>query len=521
MILTSGKNRIPQYFKRDLRHDLVAGLSVFFVALPLCLGIALTSGAPLFSGIWSGVIGGLLVSLISGSSLAVSGPAAGLSSVVSAAILSSGNYQVFLLSVMIAGGLQVLLGIFKWGSVANYFPSSVIKGILAAIGLILISKQIPILLGFDQKDFWTGAVTKLFTSSNFTEGFGAFSEHTSRGAILVSTLSLLVYFVIKFSSKSIGKYIPAALWVVLSGACLAMSLLSFSPDLSLTESQFVNIPSSLMSTITFPDFSGLFKNFSIWKNGVIIGGLASLETLLSVEAVDKLDKHNRITPMNRELIAQGVGNITCGLLGAIPITSVIVRGSANVDAGAKTKLSAFFHGAFLLIAVLFAPFLLNKIPYASLAVILLFTGYNLTKPALYVNVWNLGLKQFLPFIITVFFIVATDLLVGVGVGLLVSTYFIIQNNFRAEYKISVSKKLGIDTYYIKLNTNVTFLNKVKLRKALDQIPEYSSLVIDGGECNFIDYDILEVISAFNNKARDRHIEVELIGIKPVQLTSLH
>ncbi len=259
----------------------------------------------------------------------------------------------------------------------------------------------------------------------------------------------------------------------------------------------------------------------IWKAGLVIGLLATLETLLCVEAVDKLDKHNRITPVNRELIAQGIGNMACGLLGAIPITAVVVRGAANADAGARTKLSSFIHGLLLLLAVLLIPYVLNMIPYASLAAILLVTGYNLSKPKLYKNMWSLGWKQFLPFIITVGVILATDLLIGVCIGLLISTFFIVQNNFRAEYKITQSRQHQTEVYLIKLNSNVTFLNKVNLRKALDQIPEYSVLTIDGSDCNFIDYDILEIISEYENKAREKHIEIHLIGIERVNVTAVH
>jgi MFS superfamily sulfate permease-like transporter len=265
----------------------------------------------------------------------------------------------------------------------------------------------------------------------------------------------------------------------------------------------------------------LFSSTEIWKDGIVIGLLATLETLLCVEAIDKLDSHNRITPVNRELVAQGVGNITCGLLGAIPLTAVIVRGSANIDAGARTKLSAFTHGLFLLLAVLLIPFVLNMIPNASLAAILIVTGYNLTKPKLYRSMWELGLKQFLPFLITIAVILATDLLIGVCIGLLISIYFIIQNNFRAEYRVSKTEKDGREIYVIRLNSNVTFLNKVKLREALDNIPAKSSLTIDGSHCNFIDHDILEIISEYNNKAIDRKIELHLINIKKVNTGAIH
>jgi len=265
----------------------------------------------------------------------------------------------------------------------------------------------------------------------------------------------------------------------------------------------------------------MFSNTEIWKDGIIIGLLATLETLLCVEAIDKLDKRNRITPVNRELVAQGIGNMICGLLGAIPLTAVVVRGAANVDAGGRTKFSAFTHGLFLLLAVLLIPFLLNKIPYASLAAILLVTGYNLAKPKLFINMWSLGWKQFIPFMITILVILATDLLIGASIGLLISIYFIVQNNFKAEYKITKTLQQGIETDCIKLNSNVTFLNKVKLRKALDLIPEYSMLTIDGSECNFIDYDILEIIGEYHLKARYKHIDVTLNGIQKVNVTALH
>jgi MFS superfamily sulfate permease-like transporter len=308
---------------------------------------------------------------------------------------------------------------------------------------------------------------------------------------------------------------------VVIGVIINIIFTNAASKFSLKQTQLVNIPSDIFSNIALPNLAKIFSNIEIWKDGAVMALLASLETLLCVEAIDKLDRRNRITPVNRELVAQGIGNITCGLLGAIPITAVVVRGAANVDAGARTKLSAFTHGLFLLLAVLLVPFLLNKIPYASLSAILLITGYNLAKPKLFRNMWSLGWKQFIPFSITIIVILLTDLLVGVTIGLLISTYYIVRNNFKAEYKITETVHLGIETYYIKLNSNVTFLNKVNLRKALDQIEEYSVLTIDGSECNFIDYDILEIISEFDNKARERHIELHLKGIEKVNVTAVH
>ncbi|HWS61094.1 MAG TPA: SulP family inorganic anion transporter [Flavobacterium sp.] len=514
-------NRALKYYRIIwFKHDLPAGLSVFLVALPLCLGIALASGAPLYSGILSGIIGGLIVSIASGSHLAVSGPAAGLTTMVAAAIVSLGDYKLFLLAVVIAGLFQVVLGVLKLGAIANYFPSSVIKGMLAAIGIILISKQIPLALGYDKPDFWTSGFVQLFSADNFLGNLESFNHHITRGAILITTISLIILIILNQPFAKKLKVIPAPLLVVIIGIIVNIFFTNIASDFSLRQAQLVNISSNIFSEISFPDFSMIFSNTEIWKYGILIGSLASLETLLCVEAIDKLDKRNRITPVNRELIAQGIGNMTCGLMGAIPMTAVVVRGAANVHAGARTKLSAFTHGLFLLIAVIFVPFLLNKIPYASLAAILLITGYNLTKPKLYLNMFSLGRKQFIPFIITIVVILSTDLLLGVSIGLLISIYYIVQSNFKVEYNITQTKHLGIETQYIKLNQNVTFLNKVKLRKTLDEVPEYCILTIDGSNSRQIDYDILEIISEFKRKAHDRHIELHLINIEKVNVMAV-
>ena len=515
------KRTIKYYRIIWLRHDLPAGLSVFLVALPLCLGIALASGAPLYAGLLSGIIGGLVVSLVSGAQLAVSGPAAGLTTLVAASIISLGDYKLFLLAVIVAGLFQLLLGLLKLGDIANYFPSAVIKGMLAAIGIILISKQIPLALGYDKPDFWTSGFLNLFSSKNFLGNITSFNHHITRGAILITIVSLTIIILFQQPFAKKLKLIPTPLLVVVSGIVINLIFTKAASGFSLKQTQLVNIPSNIFASITFPAFNQFFSNAEIWKDGIIIGLLATLETLLCIEAIDKLDRRNRITPVNHELIAQGVGNMVCGLLGAIPLTAVVVRGAANVDAGGRTKLSAFTHGLFLLLAVLLVPFLLNKIPYASLAAILISTGYNLTKPKLFKNMWSLGWKQFLPFVFTILVILCTDLLIGVSIGLLIAVYFIIQNNFKTEYKITRTRNLDIETYYIKLNSNVTFLNKVQLRKSLDEVPEYSVLTIDGSNCNFIDYDILEIISEYHTKAHERHIELHLNAIETVNVTAVH
>ncbi|MEO8417068.1 MAG: SulP family inorganic anion transporter, partial [Ginsengibacter sp.] len=397
----------------------------------------------------------------------------------------------------------------------------VIKGMLAAIGILLIAKQVPFALGYDKPDFWGSGLLNFFHAKNLSGTIHNFNDHTTRVAIIIFFTSLAVLILLQQRFARRLKVIPAPLIAVLAGILINYIFTAGTSAYSLRQAQLVHIPANIFGDISFPAFSKFFSSGEIWKDGVIIGLLATLETLLCIEAVDKLDTHNRITPVNRELIAQGIGNIACGLVGAIPMTAVIVRGAANADAGAKTRLSSFTHGLFLLLAVLFIPFILNKIPYASLAAILFATGFTLTKPKLYRNMWSLGWKQFLPFLLTIVIILMTDLLIGVTAGLLLSVYYIVSNNFKAEYEIKVTKKDSREIFYIRLNSNVTFLNKVKLKDVLDKIAEDSTLTIDGSECNFIDYDILEIISEFENKARDRNIELHLLGIEKVNVTAIH
>ena len=504
------------YWLMFKKHDFAAGLTVFLVALPLCLGVALASGAPLYSGILSGIIGGIVVSVISGSQLAVSGPAAGLTTLVSASIISLGNFETFLLAVIIAGLFQILIGVLKLGVFASYFPSSVIKGMMAAIGIILISKQIPLALGYHQPDFWTSGFIQIFTSKNFLGNLAEFNSNITRSAVLISAISLVILIFLKQPKNKKFNIIPASLVVVIFGIVINYLLTYFGSSYALKTNQLVSIPSNIFAEIKFPDFSKILSNSEIWKDGILIGILATLETLLCIEAMDKLDKHNRITPVNRELIAQGVGNFLCGVLGAIPLTAVVVRGSANIQAGAKTKVSAFVHGVFLLLSVLLIPFLINLIPYASLSAILILTGFGLTKLKIYKSLFKLGLKQFIPFISTIIIILVTDLLIGVSIGLLISVYYIIKENFKENYNLEKKHLQGLDYYTLKLHSNVTFLNKVEIKNTLDKVPPYSELTIDGSDVHFIDYDVLEIISDFVTKAHDRHIELKLINIQIVE-----
>jgi MFS superfamily sulfate permease-like transporter len=504
-----------------LKHDLPAGLTVFFVAMPLCLGIALASGAPLQAGIMSGIIGGLVVSFLSGSQLSVSGPAAGLTTVVGAMLLAYNNPAVVMAIVITAGALQLILGLLKLGKIASYFPSSVIKGMLAAIGIILISKQLPVALGYGQPDFWSKEFINLISDTHLFTNLKEFYENISLGAVVITLFSLAAYALWEKTRPAALKFIPIPLFVVMAGIGINLIFRYFIPSLELKANALVQLPAALLTGLALPDFNGFIHDFKAIKYALVIAVLASLETLLCLEAVDKIDPQHRTSPPNRELVAQGIGNMLCGLVGALPITAVIVRGAANVDAGARTNKAAFMHGFFLLLAVLGIPFIINQIPLAALASILVVTGFKLTLPKLYKSMFKLGLNQFLPFVITVVVILFTDLLMGVTIGLIISVLFIIRNNYKAEFDMKKETKLGITTYTITLHTNVTFVDKVKMKELLTSIPGYSKVVIDGALNKHTDYDVLEMITEYAENAKRHGKELELIGIEKVSITAIH
>ncbi len=513
--------RLKFYFFSFLKHDFKASISVFFVALPLCLGVALASNAPVYSGLIAGIIGGLVIGLMSKSSLSVSGPAAGLTAICAAAITKMGAIEIFFLSVSIGGLLQVLLGVFRLGGFTHLIPSSVIKGMLAAIGLILIAKQVPLLIGYDKPDFWREEFVNLLTFKHGFESITDLYQSISAGAILIGSLSLLLLIAWeKYLSKKF-KALPVSFIVVLFGSLLALLFKFFIPSLVLTDGQYVSVPHNVFSSIKLPYFSSLFSNAEIWKNAVVICFVASLETLLSIEAIDKLDPYNRITPQNRELVAQGTGNILSGLIGGLPITAVIVRSSANAEAGAKTKLSAITHGIWILIAILLAVPLINSIPYAVLAVILIKTGFGLTKPAMIRGVYRQGREQFMPFIVTVFAILFTDLLIGVLIGIGYAVYFLVKHTYRAGFTMNEKQEGHMRHYHIDLALNVSFLNKKKLRDTLDAIPEYSIVDVTGSRSVYIDHDILEIVQDYKVKARNKHIELRTQDIPEVETIELH
>jgi MFS superfamily sulfate permease-like transporter len=519
MILSTRKQRY--YFLAFLKHDFKASITVFFVALPLCLGVSLASGAPVYTGLLSGIIGGLIIPFLSKSPLSVSGPAAGLTAICAAAISQFDSIQLFFMSVAIAGLLQILLGLFRLGGFTHFIPSAVIKGMLAAIGIILISKQIPLLIGYDKPDFWRDELFNIFT---FRHGFDQITDlfaSTSAGAMIVAFLSLLVLLLWKQKMAGTIAILPTSFITVLFGALIAFFLNSYVPALALQPSQFVLIPDNLFEQITIPDFNALFIDREVWRIAVIICFVASLETLLSIEAIDKIDPDNRVTPQNRELVAQGTANIIAGLLGGIPITSVIVRSSANAEAGGKTKLSAFFHGIWLLLTVLFAASLVMYIPYCVLAVILIRTGYNLAKPSMILAIYRQGREQFVPFLVTVVAILFSDLLIGVLIGIAYAVYYLIKHTYRAGYTLIEKQEGHIPHFTVKLALNVSFLNKKRIGELLENIPNYSILEIDGTSSVYIDNDILEMFQSFKTKARNRHIELITRGIAEVETLELH
>ncbi len=502
------------------RHDFRAGITVFFVALPLCLGISMASGAPVYSGLIAGIIGGVIVALISKSPLSVSGPAAGLTAICVTAIHELGSYEAFMLTVIIAGLLQLIMGALRLGGFTHLIPSSVIKGMLSAIGIILISKQFPLMIGYNKPDFWTNELFNIITLDHAFEHVESIYQNTSLGVILIAVFTLAVLGGWKkWPGKKIP-FVPASFVAVLGGSLLAMGL-NAVPGLEINHSQFVSIPENIFTSLTMPAVDPLLKGAAVWKYAVIIAFVASLETLLSIEAIDKLDPRNRITPQNRELIAQGTGNVFSGLLGGLPVTAVIVRGSANIEAGARTKASAITHGILLLLAVAVAVQLINHIPYAVLAVILVRTGYNLVKPAMVKLVWKQGREQFMPFIITVISILITDLLIGVLIGIAYSLYYLIRHTYRAGFVIREMNDGHSKRYIMELALNVSFLNKRRIKEALDKIPAYCTVEINGTDSVYIDHDILEIFQEFRSKAHTRHIEVIMKGVPEVEVISVH
>lgn len=503
-----------------LKSDFASGLVVFLVALPLCLGIALASGAPLFSGIISGVIGGIVVGFLSKSHVSVSGPAAGLTAIILTAISDLGAYEVFLTSVIIAGLLQLLLGFLKAGSISNYFPTNVIEGMLAGIGIIIFLKQIPHAVGYDKVvEGDTGFFEK--DGSNMFETIIDSFNYINYGSIIITIVALTILIgwdKIEFLKKI--KLVPAALIAVFSGVIINEIFIRTGSSLQVSADHLVTlpVPSSIeefKAMFVLPDFSvSTLSNSKVWIVGVTIAIVASIETLLCIEASDRMDHQKRYTNTNVELKAQGIGNLLSGLIGGLPMTSVVVRSSANVNAGAKTKMSSIIHGLLLMISVLsIAPFL-NKIPLATLAAILLLIGFKLAKPSLFKHFLEKGKYQYLPFLATVLAVVFLDLLKGVALGMIISIFFVLRGNFKRAYSFRKEQYHDGDVINIDLAQEVSFLNKAAIKNTLKNIPENSTVVINASDTVYIAHDVLDLIEEFKDiRAIEENISVKLVGFK--------
>ena len=488
---------------QNIGADFSASLVVFLVAIPLCLGIAVASGVNEMSGIIAGVVGGIVVGIISGSQLSVSGPAAGLTAIVAAGVLKVPAIEAFFLAVVIAGFFQILMGIFKLGIIGDYIPNSVIKGMLAAIGIILILKQVPHLVGYDKDYEGDETFFQISGENTFSSILNGINHFTPNAIIigLISLIILIIYENKKIKSLKFFQMFSGPLCVVIFGILMNQ----FLGNIGNRDAHLVNIPiaktaNQFLGFLKFPNWD-FINNHEVWIIGFTLAMVASLETILGIEAVDKLDPLKRVTPSNRELIAQGIGNITSGLLGGLPLTSVIVRSSANVNAGAKTKLSAIFHGLLILICVLFLPNILNLIPKAALAAILVFTGYKLAKITLFKEYYQKGWDQFMPFVITIISIIFTDLLKGVIVGVFIGLFYVIRSNYRSAI-FSVTEGNNV---LIRLRKDVSFFIKPLLKKKLEEIPENSNLLIDLVHAEQIDKDVVDTINEFIKHAALKNI----------------
>ena len=506
---------------KNLKNDIPAGIVVFFVALPLCLGIALASGAPLFSGLISGIIGGIVVGALSGSKIGVSGPAAGLAAIVLVAIGDLDGFQNFLVAVVLAGIIQILFGILKAGVIGYFFPSSVIKGMLTGIGIIIILKQIPHFFGYDSEPEGADSFIES-TGENTFSALAHILDNITMGSMVVGFIGLaVILFWDNILSKK-GKFFK-----VVQGPLVAVALgiifyvlTKSSETLGISGTHLVSVPipedvSSFLGQFSFPNFAAI-TNPDVWVVAFTMALVASLETLLCVEATDKLDPDKNVTPTNRELLAQGTGNVISGLIGGLPITQVIVRSSANIQSGGKTKFSAIFHGFLLLASVILIPRLLNQIPLSVLAAILLVVGYKLAKPSLFKKMYALGWKQSVPFFVTVIGIVFTDLLVGISIGLLVGVIVILMKSYQNSHFLHIEDKSnGKHKIKMALAEEVTFFNKGAILKELDSLPRDTYLELNLLKTRYLDYDIIEILEDFLIKAKERNIDIQLVSKRGV------
>lgn len=497
-----------------IRDNFPSGIVVFLVALPLCLAIASASNAPLLSGVIAGIVGGIVIGYISNSNISVSGPAAGLAAIVMSSIQDLGTFELFLCAGIVAGVIQLILGFVRAGSISNYFPNSVIEGMLAGIGVIIIIKQLPHAFGY-----YDGNVLEAYSFSAFINYAKEMFSSFHLGAILITVVSLVILIAWdKIPALKKMKMLPGALIAVVVGIVLNEIFISTNSPLAIEEKDLVSLPvpknlSELAGLITFPDFTGFLES-KVWIAGATIAIVASIETLLCIEAADRLDQQRRITDTNLELRAQGIGNLISSTIGGLPITSVVVRSSVNASAGATSKISAIIHGVLLFICVVTIPFLLNKIPLATLAGVLLLVGYKLASPSKIKHFIAKGKFQYIPFLMTIIAVVWFDLLIGVGIGIAIAIFFILQGNMKRAYYYSREELVEADEITLKLAEEVSFLNKAAIKKTLKNIQPNSKVTIDARNTAYITSDVLELIQDFANiRAKEENIEVVLLGFK--------
>ena len=503
---------------RDLRHDLPAGIVVVFVAVPLCLGIALASGAPLFAGLVAGIIGGIVVGALSGSALGVSGPAAGLAVIVATAIQDLGSFEVFLVAVVLAGLLQIGMGLLGGGVLADFFPSSVIKGMLSGIGLLIILKQIPHAVGWDADPEGDLAFVQRDGETTFSALFRAV-EHVDPSALLIAAGALgilLAWELVMTPRFRIFRLLQGPIVAVTFGVSFQLAAMRFAPEWALAGEHLVRIPetaglSDFAELFVFPDWSQIASR-AVLITAITLAAVASIETLLCVEATDRLDSEKRVTPTNRELVAQGVGNVFSGLIGGLPITQVIVRSSANIQSGARTKLSAIIHGLLLLIFVAVLSRVMNLIPLAVLASILFVVGYKLARPSLFVDMYQRGASQFGPFVVTIVGILLTDLLTGVGLGLASAVLLILRRNYLNSHTLHLEQHDELDgrhVAHLELGEHVSFLSRGEIVRRLREIPDGSEVLLDLSRCASMDPEVAEILDDFRESASSRGLRVEI------------
>ncbi len=503
-----------------IKENFSSGMVVFLVALPLCLGIALASGAPPLSGVIAGIIGGIVIGTISNSNISVSGPAAGLAAIVLSTITDLGAFELFLCAGLIAGILQLILGFIRAGSISNYFPNSVIEGMLAGIGIIIILKQLPYAVGYNSENFSSEVVFQNgYTFASILKYLTAVVSSIHPGAVIVTAVSIAILITWDHipALKKL-RLLPGALVAVIAGILLNAAFIAMGSSLAISSDHLVTLPvpktaQDFAALLTMPDFAG-FMNPKVWIAGATIAIVASIETLLCIEASDRLDQQRRITDTNLELRAQGIGNMASALIGGLPITSVVVRSSANANAGATSKISAIIHGVLLLACVLILPVILNLIPLATLAAVLLLVGYKLASPVKIKHFLRKGKFQYIPFLATIFAVVFTDLLTGVAIGMAIAIFYVLQGNMKRAYYFSREELEDADAITLKLAEEVSFLNKAAIKKTLKNIQSNSKVIIDAKGTSYITSDVLEMIQDFANiRAKEEDIQVELIGFR--------